>query len=80
MQHKTVPLSGIKTSGLADGEFEGWASTFGNTDHQGDRVMPGAFAKSLASGRTVPLLWMHKSDDPRSYVGEVVDAAEAAEG
>lgn len=80
MHHKTVPLTGIKTAGLDEGTFEGWASTFGNTDHHNDRVMPGAFAKSLESGRTTPILWMHQSDDPRSYVGEVVSASETPEG
>lgn len=80
MHRKTVPLTGIKTAGLDEGTFEGWASTFGNTDHHNDRVMPGAFAKALDSGRVTPILWMHKSDDPRSYVGEVVDASETPEG
>ncbi|MDO3636006.1 HK97 family phage prohead protease [Mycolicibacterium arseniciresistens] len=80
MHRKTVPIAGIKTAGLDDGEFEGWASTFGNADHHNDRVMPGAFAKSIASGQTVPLLWMHKSDDPRAFVGDVVEAVETPEG
>ena len=80
MQRKTLPVQGIKTAGLGAGEFEGWASTFGNVDAHGDRVMPGAFGKSLQSGRVIPLLWLHKSDDPRAIVGEVVDAAEVDEG
>jgi HK97 family phage prohead protease/HK97 family phage major capsid protein len=80
VERKTVPLTGIKTADLAEGEFEGFASTFGNVDHQGDRVMPGAFTKSIAKGRVVPLLWMHRSDDPRSFVGEVVEATEVPEG
>ena len=80
MQHKTVPLAGIKTADLPEGTFEGWASTFGNVDSHNDRVMPGAFSKSIASGQTIPLLWMHKSDDPTGIVGEVVDAVEAPEG
>lgn len=80
MHHKTVPIAGIKTAGLNEGHFEGWASTFGNVDHQGDRVMPGAFQKSIASGRTVPLLWMHRSEDPNSFVGEIIEASETPEG
>ncbi|WP_205873462.1 HK97 family phage prohead protease [Mycobacterium camsae] len=80
MHRKTVPIEGIKTAGLEEGTFEGFASTFGNIDYQGDRVMPGAFAKSIASGRTVPLLWMHRTEDPRAFVGEVVEASETAEG
>lgn len=80
MHRKTVPVEGIKTAGLEEGTFEGFASTFGNVDYQGDRVMPGAFSKSIASGRTVPLLWMHRTEDPRSFVGEVVEASETTEG
>ena len=37
IEHKTLPLSGIKTAGLAEGEFEGWASTFGNTRNPRER-------------------------------------------
>lgn len=79
MQHRTVPLS-IKTADLPDGTFIGWASTFGNTDYHNDRVMPGAFTKSLGSGQSVPLIWEHKSDDPRNYVGDVIEATETPEG
>lgn len=44
-----------------DGSFEGFGSTYLNADLQGDRVMPGAFAKSLRdNGSSVPLLWQHK--------------------
>src|SRR4051794_25377159 len=42
--------------------------------------MPGAFKKSIASGRTVPLLWMHRSDDPRNFVGQLIEATEVPEG
>lgn len=34
-------------SGLADGEFVGYASVFGNRDSYGEVVAPGAFAESL---------------------------------
>jgi HK97 family phage prohead protease/HK97 family phage major capsid protein len=81
MQHKTVSIVGIKTAGLAEGQFEGWASTFGNTDSQNDRVMPGAFAKGLTSDRVVPLNWEHRgSVDPRALVGQLVKAEEVPEG
>lgn len=82
-KHKTVAVTGIKTSGLADGEFIGWASTFGNIDAQGDRVMPGAFAKSIdamASGTVVPIAWEHLTTDPRNLVGEIKSARETDEG
>ena len=79
-KHKTVSVTGIKTAGLADGEFIGWASTFGNVDSQGDRVVRGAFAKSLASDTVVPIAWEHKTDDPRNLVGQIKSARETDEG
>ncbi|EGD56736.1 HK97 family phage prohead protease [Gordonia neofelifaecis] len=82
-KHKTVTMTGIKTAGLDAGEFIGWASTFGNTDSQGDRVMPGAFAKSIdamASGQVTPILWEHQRKDPKAFVGEIKSARETAEG
>lgn len=49
-----------------DGEFEGYASVYGNKDLGGDIVMPGAFMKSLESGRKIKLLWQH---DPSRPIG-----------
>lgn len=60
-----------------DGEFEGFASTYNNRDLGGDIVMPGAFAKSLESGRKVKLLWQH---DPSRPIGTVLSFAEQASG
>lgn len=83
LKHKSFELAGLKTSGLADGEFVGWASTFGNVDHQGDRVVKGAFAasvKSIADGDVVPILWEHQKADPRMQVGEIKSAEETDEG
>ncbi len=83
MHHKQLPLAGIKTSGLGDGEFIGYASTFGNVDLVGDRVMPGAFAKSIdaiGSGDVLPVLWEHVKNDPRMQVGEIKSARETDEG
>lgn len=81
MRHKTVSITGIKTADLPEGTFEGWASTFGNVDHAGDRVMPGAFGKSLAQERVIPLNWEHRGNvDPRALVGQVIKAQEASEG
>lgn len=51
-----------------DGTFEGYGSVFGNLDSYGERVMPGAFSKSLAKhakDKTFPLmLWQHNPDYP----------------
>jgi HK97 family phage prohead protease len=74
-----VPLT-IKSADDESGTFTGLASVFDNLDHHGDIVRRGAFSKSLAAGTPVPLLWMHKADDPRNYVGDIVKAVETDEG
>jgi hypothetical protein len=66
------------------GTFEAIVSVFGNVDLGGDRVMPGAFAKSLAewqsSGDRIPVIWSHDWDDPMSHIGYVETAEERPEG
>ena len=63
------------------GEFEGYASTFGNVDQGGDLVEPGAFIESVVKakkdGRTIPMLWQH---DQREPIGVWKDIAEDAKG
>jgi uncharacterized protein len=49
-----------------DGEFEGYASVYGNKDLGGDIVMAGAFEKSLAKSGRVKMLWQH---DPSKPIG-----------
>ena len=44
-----------------DRTVEGFASTFGNVDHQNDIVMPGAFSASIAD-RMPKMLWQHNTD------------------
>lgn len=50
------------------GAFKGYLSVAGNIDHHGDRVMPGAFAKTIArrmkSKKPLPILWQHYRDAP----------------
>ena len=49
----------------AEGVVEGYASTYGDVDRASERVMPGAFARSLREiGGKVPLLWQHKTEEP----------------
>lgn len=63
----------------ADGSFEGYASLFGRVDLGRDRVLPGAFSRSLrergAAG--LRLLWQH---DPAEPIGVWLEAAEDARG
>ena len=55
-------------AGLDTGIIEGYASTFGGIDHQGDRIQPGAFADTLAThrsaGTTPAMLWHHRGSEP----------------
>lgn len=48
----TAPLE-LKFTDSAVGEFGGMASVFGVVDSHGDRVVPGAFAASLAQHKTL---------------------------
>lgn len=70
--------------GLEAGIFEAIVSVFGNVDSYGDRVMPGAFEKSLAdweaSGDPIPVYWSHRMDDPDYNIGHVLEAKETPEG
>jgi HK97 family phage prohead protease len=79
MQHKSVPLL-INSADDQSGTFTDLASVFDNVDYDGDIVRRGAFNKSPDSGTPIPLVWMHKADDPRCYVGDVVEAAETDDG
>jgi HK97 family phage prohead protease len=49
---------------MSDMSFEGYASTFGNVDHGYDKVIKGAFAKSIKENPEVPILWYHNPQDP----------------
>lgn len=74
----------FKTDGLAEGEFIGYASVFGNKDSYGDVVIAGAFTNTLAEwerkGVPIPLLWGHNTSDPDFNLGELVTAAEDDHG
>ncbi len=60
-----------------DGLFEGYASVFSVIDQGMDVVAPGAFAKSLATGQKVKMLWQH---DQRSPIGVWDEVREDATG
>jgi HK97 family phage prohead protease len=64
------------------GRFEALVSVFGNVDLQGDRVVKGAFAKSLEkwqeSGDPIPIVWSHEWANPFAHIGSA-DPKEAEE-
>lgn len=66
------------------GEVTALVSVFNNVDLAGDRIIPGAFAKSLsriaASGRSLPFVWSHQWNDPNAYIGKVLEASETPDG
>ena len=56
----------VKKEPDQDGYFEGYASVFGVVDQGMDVVERGAYAKTLASGRKVKMLWQH---DQQKVIG-----------
>ena len=82
MQVKTCPAQ-IKAAGTHEGTdegvFEALVATY-DVDSVGDRIVPGAFAKTLeqwkAAGDPIPVVWSHKSDDPEYHIGYVEQAEE----
>lgn len=81
-----MPLE-LKFAGSPDaGEFEGYGAVFGNTDLHGDRILPGAFAGSLAEiktgGRSIPMHVNHGLSvlGGQRGIGVWQDMAEDAKG
>lgn len=63
MEYKSAAFE-LKAEPDAEGVFEGYASVFDVIDQGLDVVKPGAFAKTLASGRKVKMLWQHDQSQP----------------
>jgi HK97 family phage prohead protease len=72
VEHKTFNL--IETKADDSGSFTALASVFGNVDHVGDRMMKGAFSKTLEkwreSGDPIPVILSHQWEDPNYVVGK----------
>jgi len=61
-----------------DGQFEGYASVFGNEDTHGDVVEKGAFRKTISESKgRIPILWQHDSWEP---IGESLELEEDDHG
>lgn len=84
LKNAQVRLKAGPDDGLKEGQFEAYASVFGNKDSYGDVVIPGAFAESLKnwddSGAKIPLLFGHNMSDPDFNLGHVEDAKEDDHG
>lgn len=77
--------TGFKETEEGSGVFEGYASVFGNVDSYGDKVIKGAFSKSLAKsfpndGAGIPCYWSHRMDDPEFILGKTLSAVEDDHG
>lgn len=88
MQIKSFPFDTIEvkaaTSDAPHGEFTALVSVFNNIDLVGDRVIPGAFSKSLASytasGKNLPIVWSHDWGNAESFIGKTLSAQETVDG
>jgi HK97 family phage prohead protease len=70
-RHKFCPILDAKA--LDDGEVSAMFSVFGNVDLVGDRIVKGAFTKTLASwkesGDPIPVIVSHNWDDVWQHIG-----------
>lgn len=87
--HKSYDIASFKAlpdEGGQTGRFEAIVSVFGNVDFQGDRVMPGAFQKSIQkwrdAGDPIPIIWSHEWGNPDAIIGSADpnDVEEVAAG
>ncbi len=82
MRHKTFELIEFKADDDGEGQFTALASVFNNVDLVGDKMLPGAFTKTLedqrAKGKPIPVILSHQWDDPFAYVGKA-DPAQVIE-
>jgi HK97 family phage prohead protease len=84
MKDTSVRVKAGPDDGLKEGQFEAYASVFGNKDSYGDVVVPGAFADTLEQWKSgdalLPLLFGHNMSDPDFNLGYVEDAKEDDHG
>lgn len=80
---KTLPARVKAVDDAGDGVVEAIVATY-DVDSIGDRIVPGAFAKSLdqwrESGDSIPFIWSHMHDDIDAYLGDVIEAKETDDG
>jgi HK97 family phage prohead protease len=75
MKQATFPLAEWKAAdGPRSGLFAALVSVFNTIDRVGDRVVPGAFSKSLerwrSSGSNIPVIWSHDHKNAEHYIGQ----------
>lgn len=77
MERKSFELKRLDRDDTA-GTFEAVVSVFGNVDDGGDRMVKGAFARTLKERGLPPVVWSHDWGTPP--IGVVTEAAETDEG
>lgn len=79
-----VELKALGDTNGDAGRVEALVSIFGNVDLMGDRVMPGAFEKSIgewkSSGDPIPVVFSHEWGDLWSHIGQVDSIEETPKG
>lgn len=82
--HKTFDVIDVKQGRKDEGTFEAIVSVFGNVDLGGDRMVKGAFERTLKewqdSGDPIPVIFSHDWGNQRSYIGKVLEAEEMERG
>lgn len=80
----TIEVKSIADIDSPNGSFTALVSVFNNVDLVGDRVMPGAFKKSLekyrSEGKTLPIVWNHDFGTAESFIGKTISAEETDKG
>lgn len=79
MEHSSFKVTDFKamTDGDTPGTFEALVAVFNNVDRGGDRILPGAFKRTLKDGLP-PIVWSHNWDVPP--IGVVTEASETGDG
>ena len=84
MKHKVFSVSNFKALDEPQGIFEAIVAVFNNIDRMGDKIIPGAFKKSLAawekSGKPIPVIFSHDWGNLDAHIGQVIEAKETEEG
>jgi len=62
VREKSYTIKALEKADEGGAHFEGYLSTYGNTDRDSDVFVKGAFAKSIAKKSTVPLCYNHRRD------------------
>lgn len=74
----------LAPDGTDQGIVEALVSVFGNVDLAGDRVVPGAFADTVAAfndgAKQIPVVWSHQTGSLDGFIGDVTALEETDQG